>query len=95
MTHNTIILYKNVASSKILVNYLYNFQIHPGALKQGGIPLVACCISAAKQASVSGLILFEFNGGLQKTKTQSYLSLWKLGTRFDNKVKLGNEINEF
>ena len=38
---------------KLLYN-LYNFQIHPGALKQGGIPLVACCISAAERASVSG-----------------------------------------
>jgi len=82
MTHNSIILYKNFASSKILLNYLYNFQIHPGALKQGGIPLVACCISAAKQASVSGIILFKFNGDLQKTKSQIYLSLWQLGTRF-------------
>ncbi|GFY95420.1 ketose-bisphosphate aldolase class-II family protein [Actinidia rufa] len=33
-------------------------QIHPSALKQGGIPLVACCISAAEQASV-GLILLS------------------------------------
>jgi len=38
---------------KFLYN-LYNFQIHPGALKQGGIPLVACCISATERASVSG-----------------------------------------
>ncbi|KAB5524567.1 hypothetical protein DKX38_022316 [Salix brachista] len=26
-------------------------QIHPSALKQGGIPLVACCVSAAEQAN--------------------------------------------
>jgi hypothetical protein len=31
------------------------FQIHPGAFKQGGIPLVACCVSAAEQASVSAI----------------------------------------
>jgi hypothetical protein len=40
--------------SKALLYNLYNFQIHPGAMKQGGIPLVACCISAAERASVSG-----------------------------------------
>jgi hypothetical protein len=40
--------------SKVLLYNIYNFQIHPGALKQGGIPLVACCISAAERASVSG-----------------------------------------
>ncbi|ESW24674.1 hypothetical protein PHAVU_004G150100 [Phaseolus vulgaris] len=34
-------------------------QIHPGALKQGGIPLVACCISAAKQASVPITVHFD------------------------------------
>jgi len=45
-------------------------------LKQGGIPLVACCISAAEQASVSGIIFLEFNGDLQKTKMQNSLSIW-------------------
>lgn len=29
------------------------FQVHPGALKIGGHPLVACCIYAAERASVS------------------------------------------
>lgn len=29
-------------------------QIHPSAFKQGGVPLVASCIYAAEQASVSG-----------------------------------------
>jgi hypothetical protein len=43
-----------IGVSKVLLYNLYNFQIHPGALKQGGIPLVACCISAAERASVSG-----------------------------------------
>jgi len=64
-------------------------------LKQGGIPLVACCISAAKQASVSGIILFEFNGDLQKTKKQRYLSCGSLEQDFDKKVELGNEMTNF
>lgn len=93
MTNNSIILYKKFSYSKIFLNYLYNFQIHPGALKQGGIPLVACCISAAKQASVSGLILFECNGGLKKTNVK--INLRSLEQDFDKKVKLENEINEF
>lgn len=39
------------------------FQIHPSAFKHGGVPLVACCISAAEQASVSiyYAILFSNN----------------------------------
>ncbi|KAK7380086.1 hypothetical protein VNO78_32478 [Psophocarpus tetragonolobus] len=39
-------------------------QIHPGALKQGGIPLVACCISAAEKASVP--ITVHFDHGTSK-----------------------------
>ena len=44
-----------------LVTLIYYFepllvQIHPSALKQGGTPLVACCISAAKQATVSNIL---------------------------------------
>ncbi|XP_061362633.1 uncharacterized protein LOC133306347 isoform X1 [Gastrolobium bilobum] len=39
-------------------------QIHPGALKQGGIPLVSCCISAAEQASVP--ITVHFDHGTSK-----------------------------
>lgn len=49
--------------SKLILYSLYNFQIHPGALKQGGIPLVACCISAAERARVSGndiILSFSF-----------------------------------
>ena len=48
--------------SWFLGNFLTYFsvplQIHPGALKQGGIPLVACCVSAAEQANV-GFILYN------------------------------------
>lgn len=39
-------------------------QIHPGALKQGGIPLVSCCISAAERASVP--ITVHFDHGTSK-----------------------------
>ena len=35
--------------------------MHPGALKQGGKALVACCITAAQQASVSGITVFELD----------------------------------
>ncbi|KAI6683528.1 hypothetical protein NL676_029441, partial [Syzygium grande] len=34
-------------------------QIHPAAFKQGGIPLVACCISAAEQANVPVTVHFD------------------------------------
>ncbi|KAF7822231.1 putative oxidoreductase ygbJ [Senna tora] len=34
-------------------------QIHPGAFKQGGIPLVSGCIAAAKQASVPITVHFD------------------------------------
>lgn len=53
---------KSLVPSKLVLNYLYNFQIHPGALKQGGFPLVSSCITAAEQASVSGNALFEVDG---------------------------------
>lgn len=33
------------------------FQVHPGALKHGGAPLVSCCISAAEMSSVSACYL--------------------------------------
>ncbi|CAK7349569.1 unnamed protein product [Dovyalis caffra] len=39
-------------------------QIHPSALKQGGIPLVACCVSAAEQANVP--ITVHFDHGTSK-----------------------------
>ncbi|KAI0524860.1 hypothetical protein KFK09_004250 [Dendrobium nobile] len=41
-------------------------QIHPGALKQGGLPLVACCLSAAQQAMVP--ITVHFDHGCSKTE---------------------------
>uniref|UniRef100_A0A5B7BKZ0 Ketose-bisphosphate aldolase class-II family protein n=1 Tax=Davidia involucrata TaxID=16924 RepID=A0A5B7BKZ0_DAVIN len=41
-------------------------QIHPSALKQGGIPLVACCISAAEQASVPISVHFDHGNSKQE-----------------------------
>ncbi|XP_027357989.1 uncharacterized protein LOC113867134 isoform X3 [Abrus precatorius] len=48
-------------------------QIHPSALKQGGIPLVACCISAAEQASVP--ITVHFDHGTSKQDLVEALEL--------------------
>lgn len=48
-------------------------QIHPSALKQGGIPLVACCISAAEQASVP--ITIHFDHGNSKQELMEVLEL--------------------
>ncbi|XP_059643268.1 uncharacterized protein LOC132285119 [Cornus florida] len=48
-------------------------QIHPSALKQGGIPLVACCISAAEQASVP--ITVHFDHGNSKQELEEVLEL--------------------
>ncbi|KAJ1438731.1 hypothetical protein SESBI_03004 [Sesbania bispinosa] len=48
-------------------------QIHPGAMKQGGIPLVACCISAAEQASVP--ITVHFDHGTSKQDLVEALEL--------------------
>ncbi|KAL7160787.1 hypothetical protein ACSBR2_041433 [Camellia fascicularis] len=48
-------------------------QIHPSALKQGGIPLVACCISAAEQASVP--ITVHFDHGDSKQELMEVLEL--------------------
>jgi hypothetical protein len=45
------------------------FQIHPGAFKQGGIPLVACCVSAAEQANVSAI-----SYTLQKWKVKEWIN---------------------
>lgn len=41
-------------------------QIHPSALKQGGIPLVACCIAAAEQASVPITVHFDHGSSKQE-----------------------------
>nr|XP_011464487.1 PREDICTED: uncharacterized protein LOC101292421 [Fragaria vesca subsp. vesca] len=48
-------------------------QIHPGALKQGGRPLIACCISAAEQASVP--ITVHFDHGTSKQDLVTALEL--------------------
>ncbi|XP_076904688.1 uncharacterized protein LOC143560231 isoform X2 [Bidens hawaiensis] len=48
-------------------------QIHPGALKQGGTPLVACCISAAQQATVP--ITVHFDHGSSKQELLEVLEL--------------------
>lgn len=48
-------------------------QIHPGALKQGGIPLVSCCIAAAEQASVP--IVVHFDHGTSKDDLVEALEL--------------------
>ncbi|KAI3515636.1 hypothetical protein L1887_14537 [Cichorium endivia] len=41
-------------------------QIHPSALKQGGKPLVACCISAAEQATVPITVYFDHGSSKQE-----------------------------
>ncbi|KAK6261467.1 hypothetical protein QUC31_007283 [Theobroma cacao] len=48
-------------------------QVHPGAFKQGGITLVACCISAAEQASVP--ITVHFDHGTSKKELLDSLEL--------------------
>ncbi|KAE9467061.1 hypothetical protein C3L33_01031, partial [Rhododendron williamsianum] len=48
-------------------------QIHPSALKQGGIPLVACCIAAAEQACVP--ITVHFDHGNSKRELVEVLEL--------------------
>ncbi|GMN51270.1 hypothetical protein TIFTF001_020415 [Ficus carica] len=48
-------------------------QIHPGALKQGGIPLVSCCIAAAEQARVP--IVVHFDHGTSKEDLVEVLEL--------------------
>ncbi|KAK2981171.1 hypothetical protein RJ640_002322 [Escallonia rubra] len=48
-------------------------EIHPSAFKQGGIPLVACCISAAEQASVP--ITVHFDHGNSKEELVEVLEL--------------------
>lgn len=48
-------------------------QIHPGALKAGGLSLVACCISAAEQARVP--IALHFDHGNSKPELLEALEL--------------------
>ncbi|XVF53778.1 hypothetical protein PTKIN_Ptkin05aG0126200 [Pterospermum kingtungense] len=48
-------------------------QVHPGAFKQAGITLVACCMSAAEQASVP--ITVHFDHGTSKKELLESLEL--------------------
>ncbi|KAF8085500.1 hypothetical protein N665_0665s0010 [Sinapis alba] len=48
-------------------------QVHPGAFKHGGIPLVSCCISAAEQARVP--ISVHFDHGTTKHELLEALEL--------------------
>ncbi|ONK66190.1 uncharacterized protein A4U43_C06F5120 [Asparagus officinalis] len=48
-------------------------QVHPGALKQGGFPLVACCISAAEHARVP--VGVHFDHGTSKSELLEALEL--------------------
>ncbi|CAL9133503.1 unnamed protein product [Musa textilis] len=48
-------------------------QVHPGALKHGGVPLVACCIAAADQARVP--ITVHFDHGSSKVEVLEALEL--------------------
>uniref|UniRef100_A0A7N0V1W7 Ketose-bisphosphate aldolase class-II family protein n=1 Tax=Kalanchoe fedtschenkoi TaxID=63787 RepID=A0A7N0V1W7_KALFE len=48
-------------------------QIHPSALKEGGVPLVACCIAAAKESRVP--ITVHFDHGSSKKELLDVLEL--------------------
>ncbi|XP_072952749.1 uncharacterized protein [Typha angustifolia] len=48
-------------------------QVHPAALKQGGVPLVACCISAAEQARVP--ITVHYDHGSSKSELMEAIEL--------------------
>lgn len=61
-------------------------QIHPGALKQGGLPLVACCLSAAEQASVPVTVHFDHG-----TSKQELLEMLELG--FDSLMADGSHLS--
>ncbi|XP_060205429.1 uncharacterized protein LOC132633191 isoform X2 [Lycium barbarum] len=61
-------------------------QIHPSALKEGGVPLVACCISAAEQASVP--ITVHFDHGNSK---QELLEVLEMG--FDSLMVDGSHLS--
>lgn len=60
-------------------------QIHPSAFKHGGVPLVACCISAAEQASVP--ITVHFDHGSSK---QELVEVLELG--FDSVMVDGSDL---
>ncbi|KAG6390719.1 hypothetical protein SASPL_148463 [Salvia splendens] len=61
-------------------------QIHPGAFKQGGAPLVASCVFAAEQASVP--ITVHFDHGNSK---QELLEILELG--FDSIMADGSHLS--
>lgn len=61
-------------------------QIHPGALKQGGLPLVSGCIAAAEQASVP--ITVHFDHG---TSRQDLVEALELG--FDSVMVDGSHLS--
>ncbi|XP_010693952.2 uncharacterized protein LOC104906826 isoform X1 [Beta vulgaris subsp. vulgaris] len=60
-------------------------QIHPGALKQGGIPLVACCLSAVEQSSVPLTVHFDHG-----TSKQELLEMLEMG--FDSVMVDGSHL---
>ncbi|KFK43991.1 hypothetical protein AALP_AA1G200600 [Arabis alpina] len=61
-------------------------QVHPGAFKHGGIPLVSCCIAAAEQAKVP--ISVHFDHGTTK---QELLEALELG--FDSVMVDGSHLS--
>ncbi|GMH14095.1 hypothetical protein Nepgr_015936 [Nepenthes gracilis] len=61
-------------------------QIHPGALNQGGLPLVACCVSAADQASVPVTVHFDHG-----TSKQNLIEAIELG--FDSVMVDGSHLS--
>ncbi|CAK9166226.1 unnamed protein product [Ilex paraguariensis] len=61
-------------------------QIHPSALKQGGITLVACCISAAERASVPITVHFDHGDS-----NQELLEVLELG--FDSVMVDGSHLS--
>ncbi|KAL2923044.1 L-threonate dehydrogenase [Bienertia sinuspersici] len=60
-------------------------QIHPAALKEGGIPLVACCLSAAEHASVPLTVHFDHG-----TSKQELLEMLERG--FDSVMVDGSHL---
>ncbi|KAK1278673.1 hypothetical protein QJS04_geneDACA017166 [Acorus gramineus] len=56
-------------------------QIHPGAFKHGGMPLVACCISAAEQASVPVTVHFDHGSSKQQLIEALEMELHELASK--------------
>ncbi|KAL6839619.1 hypothetical protein ACP4OV_030558 [Aristida adscensionis] len=61
-------------------------QVHPSAMKQGGVPLVACCIAAAEQSSVP--ISVHYDHGTSKS---DLLQVLEMG--FDSVMVDGSHLN--